>query len=47
MNGSKTLFYVIEGDSLEHAADKLQRVALTIAGDAFNMKYPANKELRK
>ncbi len=38
MSGNKTLFYLIEGGSLEQAAAKLQRVAMTIAGDAYNMQ---------
>jgi hypothetical protein len=38
MSGSKTLFYLIESGSLEQAAAKLQRVAMTIAGDAYNMQ---------
>lgn len=41
--GTRTLFYVIEGDSVEHAASKLQRLALTMAGDAFDMGHPAKE----
>ena len=36
----KNVFYLVESDSLGSAAAKLQRAAVSIAGEAFDLKYP-------
>lgn len=47
VNGTRPLFYLIESDSLDAAADKLRQVAMTIAGDAYDMNPVIPREKKK
>jgi hypothetical protein len=48
ITGKRSLFYIIEGQSVADVTDKLQRLAMTIAGEAFDMQGPPRaKEPRK
>lgn len=46
MTSTRNLFYVVEGETLDEAATKLQRLSLAIAGDAYDMKTAAKEQTK-